>query len=54
LMSSKFGGVKLIGYGIMGTAILTTLTPLVARYSMYLFLILRVIEGVFEVSGNKY
>ncbi|VVC29086.1 Major facilitator superfamily,Major facilitator superfamily domain [Cinara cedri] len=48
LLGSKIGGVKLIGYGVLCTAILTILTPAAARYSVYLVIFLRVIEGVFE------
>lgn len=49
LLGTKIGGVKLIGYGVLNTAILTILTPVAARYSVYLVFVLRVIEGVFEV-----
>jgi MFS transporter, ACS family, solute carrier family 17 (sodium-dependent inorganic phosphate cotransporter), other len=49
LLGAKIGGVKLIGYGVLCTAILTILTPAAARYSVYLVIVLRVIEGVFEV-----
>lgn len=52
VLSAKLGGVKLIGYGIAGTAVLTVLTPVAARYSVYLVLALRVVEGVFEVSDG--
>ncbi|XP_026804633.1 vesicular glutamate transporter 1 [Rhopalosiphum maidis] len=48
LLGAKIGGVKLIGYGVLCTAILTILTPAAARYSVYLVIVLRVIEGVFE------
>jgi len=49
LLGAKIGGVKLIGYGVLCTAFLTILTPMAARYSVYLVIVLRVIEGVFEV-----
>lgn len=49
LLGTKIGGVKLIGYGVLSTAILTILTPVAARYSVYLVIFLRVVEGVFEV-----
>ncbi|VVC37042.1 Major facilitator superfamily,Major facilitator superfamily domain [Cinara cedri] len=48
IIGSKIGGVKLIGYGILSTAIFTTLTPIAARYSVYLLIVLRIVEGVFE------
>ncbi|XP_025419440.1 vesicular glutamate transporter 1-like isoform X2 [Sipha flava] len=48
LLGSKLGGVKLIGIGVLGTSVLTILTPMAARYSVYLVIFLRVVEGVFE------
>ncbi|XP_050431830.1 vesicular glutamate transporter 1-like [Adelges cooleyi] len=48
LMASKFGGVRMIGYGVLNTALLTVITPIVARYSVYAVLVLRVVEGFFE------
>lgn len=53
LLGAKIGGVKLIGYGVFSTSILTILTPAAARYSVYLVIVLRVIEGVFEVCTHK-
>ncbi|VVC37041.1 Major facilitator superfamily,Major facilitator superfamily domain [Cinara cedri] len=47
VLGCKFGGVKLIGYGVLSAAILTTLTPVAARYSVYLVIALRIFEGVF-------
>ncbi|VVC38185.1 Major facilitator superfamily,Major facilitator superfamily domain [Cinara cedri] len=47
-LAAKFGGVKLMGYGVLGTAIFTVLTPMVTRHSVYLIIIFRVVEGVFE------
>jgi len=49
-LGTKLGGVKLIGYGILSTAVLTILTPLAARYSVYMVFFLRVVEGIFEVG----
>ncbi|XP_050541052.1 vesicular glutamate transporter 1 [Daktulosphaira vitifoliae] len=48
LLASKFGGVRMIGYGILNTAFLTIITPMAARYSVFAVLVLRVIEGFFE------
>lgn len=49
IIGNKIGGVKLIGYSILSTAILTILTPVAARYSVYLVIGLRIVEGIFEV-----
>lgn len=49
LLGTKLGGVKLIGIGVLCTAVLTILTPMAARYSVYLVIFLRIVEGVFEV-----
>lgn len=51
-LATKLGGVKLMGYGILGTAIFTVLTPVVARCSVYLVIVLRIAEGVMEVVNN--
>ncbi|VVC38177.1 Major facilitator superfamily,Major facilitator superfamily domain [Cinara cedri] len=48
LLAVKFGGVRLIGYGILSTAIFTVLTPLAAKYSVYLIIFFRFLEGLFE------
>ena len=48
-MSSKLGGKHLFGGGIMAAAVLTILTPPVARLSVYFLIVIRVIEGFFEV-----
>jgi len=36
------------------TALLTLLTPLCARWSVYLLVAVRVIEGLFEVHCNLF
>lgn len=47
-MASKIGGTLLFGLGIGCTAILTLLTPIAAKYSFWMLLAVRIIEGVFE------
>lgn len=54
LLGSKLGGVKLIGYGVLSTAVLTIFTPVAARYSVYLVIVLRIVEGVFEVHKKRF
>lgn len=48
-LAEVFGGKKLFGFGVLCTAILTLLTPLAARWNLYVFVALRVIEGIGEV-----
>ncbi|XP_025414053.1 vesicular glutamate transporter 1-like [Sipha flava] len=48
LLGVKFGGVKVIGFGILSTAVLTIFTPMIVRYSVYLLIVFRVIEGFLE------
>lgn len=47
-IASKIGGHYVFGIGIGATAILTLLTPLAANYNLYMFIAVRVIEGIFE------
>lgn len=47
-LAEVFGGKKLFGFGVLCTAILTLLTPLAARWNLYVFVALRVIEGIGE------
>ncbi|XP_048729076.1 sialin-like isoform X2 [Ostrea edulis] len=47
-LAEVFGGKKLFGLGVLCTAILTLLTPLAARWNLYVFIALRVIEGIGE------
>ncbi|VVC38189.1 Major facilitator superfamily,Major facilitator superfamily domain [Cinara cedri] len=47
-LSTKFGGVKLMGCGMLMTACFTVLTPFAARYSVYLVIVFTVAVGVFQ------
>lgn len=53
-LAEVFGGKKLFGFGVLCTAILTLLTPLAARWNLYVFIALRVIEGIGEVMDTLY
>lgn len=46
--SSRMGGNLIFGIGIGATAILTLLTPLAAKTNVWILIIVRIIEGVFE------
>lgn len=47
-LSARIGGHILFGFGIAVTAFLTLFTPMLARISVYWFIAIRIIEGVFE------
>lgn len=49
-LAARVGGKKVLGIGIFVTALLTLITPFAAHTNVYFLLIIRVIEGVFEVS----
>ncbi len=49
LLATYFGGKWVFGVGILITAVLTVVTPFAARYSVNLFIALRIIEGLGEV-----
>eukprot|EP00794_Sanderia_malayensis_P012121 gene12121-13372_t len=52
LLATYFGGKWVFGIGILVTSVLTVLTPIVARYSVTLFIALRVVEGLGEVNST--
>ncbi|XP_044751573.1 vesicular glutamate transporter 1-like isoform X2 [Coccinella septempunctata] len=47
-LAMKIGGQRLFGIGVGATAFMTLISPLVANISVYLFIALRVLEGIFE------
>lgn len=47
-LADSIGSKWLLGGGILGTSLLTLLSPLAARISSTAFIICRVLEGVFE------
>eukprot|EP00111_Clytia_hemisphaerica_P020421 TCONS_00060179-protein len=47
-LSMKFGGKIVLGLGVLGTCVLTILTPLAARTSIYWLIVVRVLEGFGE------
>lgn len=53
-LSAKIGGKRVFAFGIAVTSILTIITPFLARASVYLLLVVRIVEGIFEVSTLKY
>ena len=50
ILAEKFGGKKLYGYGVLVTAILTLISPVVIdNVGVHAFIVLRVMMGVGEV-----
>ncbi|XP_031777615.1 sialin-like isoform X4 [Nasonia vitripennis] len=47
-LAARIGGKHVFGIGIVATSFFTVLTPPVTRYSVYLLMAVRVIEGLFE------
>ena len=48
-LATKFGGKWVFGLGVLGTAVLTIVTPYVAReYPLWVFILVRILEGVGE------
>ncbi|CAG9817211.1 unnamed protein product [Phaedon cochleariae] len=46
--ATKFGGRTVFGIGIGVTAFLTIITPFAVKSSVYLFIVVRILEGLFE------
>ena len=51
-LATRFGGKYMFGGGVLGTALLTIVSPPASRISVYLLVVLRVIEGLLEVRGD--
>ena len=49
-MAQRFGGKYVFGIGVVMTAVLTLLTPLAAQTGVWALVVLRVLEGLFEVK----
>ncbi|XP_054264712.1 sialin-like [Macrosteles quadrilineatus] len=47
-LACQYGGVRLFGMGVLTTAALTLLTPLAAKMHVYLLILVRILEGMFE------
>ncbi len=45
-LALKFGGTRIFGLALFAASILTLLTPLAARTSVYALIVLRVLEGI--------
>ncbi|CAH1100735.1 unnamed protein product [Psylliodes chrysocephalus] len=47
-LAVKFGGTNIFAIGIGVTALLTVFTPLLVKANVYLLLVVRIVEGIFE------
>lgn len=46
----KFGGTKIFGVAVFLASLLTLLTPVATRYSVWALVVLRILEGLVLVS----
>ena len=49
-MASRYGGKNLFGCGILFSSLLTLLTPVATKSSVFLLIALRSFEGIFQVK----
>ena len=49
-LGARFGGKYLFGFGVLCTAVLTMFTPLAARHSIEMLILVRILEGLGEVN----
>ena len=48
-LGARFGGKYLFGFGVLCTSVLTMFTPLAARHSVGMLILVRILEGLGEV-----
>lgn len=53
LLVNQYGGVTTFGAGIALTGLLTMFSPFLMGWNLYVYLIARIFEGVFEVPTYK-
>jgi MFS family permease len=51
ILAIKFGGRNLFGFGVFCTSVFTLLIPVAARWNVGILIALRILIGIFEVSG---
>ena len=49
-LGARFGGKYLFGLGVLCTSVLTIFTPLAARHSVGMLILVRILEGLGEVN----
>ena len=53
-MATRFGGKWVFGIGIFSTALLSIVTPIAAKTSVNLLIVIRAVAGLFEVNTRLY
>ena len=53
-LAERYGTKWLFGGSILSTAVLSLFTPIVAKWSPYALIVLRIAEGIGEVNIKKY
>ena len=48
IFAKRFGGKRVMGYGLLMTAVLTLLTPIAARWGVGALFVVRILEGIGE------
>lgn len=48
-LAAKYGAKRVFGFGVFWTSLLTLLTPVAAKFSVYVLVLLRILEGLGEV-----
>ena len=52
-LALRYGGTRVFGWAMLFGSLLTLLTPLAARLSVWALVVLRILEGVFLVRTIK-
>ncbi len=53
VLATKFGGATVFGFGISIAALVTLATPVLIHTGFYVFVISRILIGIFEVSTTR-
>ena len=53
-LAGRFGARYVFGIGILMTSVLTLLTPIAAELHFGALIALRILEGMFEVTSEKF
>lgn len=49
MLAARYGGATVFGLGVLITGCLTVLTPIFCRVNLFVFILTRMVEGIFEV-----
>ncbi len=54
MIACKYGGTNVFALGLLGTALLTLLTPYLIQFNFTFYVMVRICEGVTEVCGFSF